>query len=623
MQNIIFVVSFAIMRKILVSWIGDKDLKAPELSKSNSPEEIRVGPIVRAIKKFNYDKVFLLEDYTHTNRSEAVKNYIKWFVSEVNIEPKVLSVDLDNPTNYQRIHDICCKRLEEIYKEEGSKIDLTFHLSPGTSQMHTVWVILSQTLYQNVKLIQSSKEAGVQEVKIPFEMSVRSLSTLISKQDRALVQFPKRKPSSAVSFDDIIGESEAINQAKALAMRNARSTYPVLIQGKSGTGKELFAAAIHNASPRSKYKFVPVNCSAIPESLFEAEFFGSSKGAYTGAEKNRIGFFEKANKGPLFLDEVGELSPLAQAKLLRVLQEEEFYRLGETEPTKIDVRIISATNRDLIKEISENKFREDLFFRLAVLEVEIPALSERGSDIELLIKELFKKEVQEKGKELGLEHKYFSDDAINLLQKHPWPGNIRELQSVLRKLAVYSPQPEIGVEDVKKTLKNLAKYEKEITSPFMPPMPPMPPMPQPLAKPLGKQEIIMELAAYYLRQAIEQEQNKFATDDQKEVTSPLSNRNAPEYMLAEVARYYLKQAITITYGDELFYEQEEKEILNRSLGNGFSIEEVVSEVARHYLARALEQTHNNKTEAAKLVGLGSYQSFTNWMNQHSEKKKPE
>lgn len=232
------------------------------------------------------------------------------------------------------------------------------------------------------------------------------------------------------SWDNIIGKSEKMAQAKFIGKRASSSISNVLILGESGTGKELFAHAIHNDSSRSFSPFVKVNSAAIPSELLESELFGYEEGAFTGAKKGgKIGKFELANGGTIFLDEIGDMPLKMQAKLLRVLQEKEFERVGGNKVIKVDVRVIAATNKDLKKLIKEGKFREDLYYRLNVMTIEIPPLRERQEDIEELVKVLLKKLSNQLGKYVS----NISDTALECLLAHDWPGNVRELENVLER----------------------------------------------------------------------------------------------------------------------------------------------------------------------------------------------
>lgn len=236
--------------------------------------------------------------------------------------------------------------------------------------------------------------------------------------------------SAAYTFADIIGEGFKIQSTIRLAQRTARTTSTVLLTGESGTGKELFAHAIHNDSTRRHGPFIKVNCAAIPEPLLESELFGYVEGAFTGARKDgKPGKFELANHGTIFLDEIGDMSLTMQAKLLRVIQEPEIERIGGTQPYKIDVRIIAATNRKLETMVQERTFREDLFYRLNVMVLELPSLRERPGDIKLLANYL----VTKLNRKLETEVEGISQEAMQVLQNYAWPGNVRELESVLER----------------------------------------------------------------------------------------------------------------------------------------------------------------------------------------------
>ncbi|MGE5484810.1 MAG: sigma-54 interaction domain-containing protein [Ignavibacteriales bacterium] len=248
---------------------------------------------------------------------------------------------------------------------------------------------------------------------------------LIQRLTDRLEQFQ----SSEFTFQDIIGESPAAKNVINIAMKVAASDTTVLIQGESGTGKELFAHAIHNASPRRNGPFIKVNCAAIPENLMESELMGYEKGAYTGASKTKLGKFELADGGTILLDEVAELGITVQAKLLRLLQFREFERLGGTKPVNVDVRIIAATNRDLKTDVAAGRFREDLFYRLNVVALNLPPLRERLGDIPLFV-ERFISQLNER---LGKHVLGVSPEAMDLITRYPWPGNVRELANVLER----------------------------------------------------------------------------------------------------------------------------------------------------------------------------------------------
>jgi len=244
-------------------------------------------------------------------------------------------------------------------------------------------------------------------------------------------------------MDGIVGSSPAMQKVFRMIRQAAPTDATVLIQGPSGTGKELVARAIHNLSQRSKGPFVAVEFAAISPNLLESEMFGHEKGAFTGAMSRRIGRFEAANHGTIFLDEISEMPLELQVKLLRVLQEREFQRVGSNETVKADIRIVAATNRDLAAYVREGRFREDLYYRLNVIDLHLPALKDRSGDVPLLVNRYLK--------EFG--GKSVSPDAMRLMEAYAWPGNVRELRNAVEKMCVLSPSGEIGVDDVPDEMK--------------------------------------------------------------------------------------------------------------------------------------------------------------------------
>ena len=242
---------------------------------------------------------------------------------------------------------------------------------------------------------------------------------------------------------EIIGESEAINHIKLLIEKVAPTEARILITGPNGTGKELVAHQLHEKSERANFPLVEVNCAAIPSELIESELFGHVKGAFTSAVKDRAGKFEAADKGTIFLDEIGDMSLSAQAKVLRALQENVITRVGADKDIKVDVRVVAATNKDLKKEIAEGRFREDLYHRLAVILIKVPELNERREDIPMLITHFAEKIASEQGTAV----KSFSKKSIQLLQEYDWTGNIRELRNVVERLIIPG-ENEISEQDV-------------------------------------------------------------------------------------------------------------------------------------------------------------------------------
>lgn len=255
----------------------------------------------------------------------------------------------------------------------------------------------------------------------------------------------------SVSRDAIIGRSEKMENVFRLVERVAPARSTVLISGESGTGKELVAKAIHEASPRADMPFVAVNCSNIPSELLESELFGHTKGAFTGAVAAKKGLFEVADTGSIFLDEIGDLRPETQVRLLRVIQEREFTPLGETSPVKVDVRIIAATNVDLKEAVRNGTFREDLYYRLSVVPIELPPLRERNEDVLPLTQHFIRKYNIENGREIS---ENLFPEVLSLLENYYFPGNVRELENIIERAVVIAPTDEITVECLRPEVRN-------------------------------------------------------------------------------------------------------------------------------------------------------------------------
>ena len=493
---------------ILLAWLGNTDLRASEAQ--NSAEE---GPILNAASAIKFQSIHLLSNHP---RSKA-RGYVKWLERKSGLEVNLHSLTLSSPTNHEEIYRAAVAVIENVRKAEPTA-ELTFHLSPGTPAMASIWLLLAKTLYP-ASLLESSLEQGVKQVNIPFELSAEFSPRVNRQADETLTRLMQGLPPESPAFTAIIHRCASMKQILAMAHRIALRDVPVLIQGESGTGKELLARAIHQASARSGQLFVAVNCGAIPQELVDSELFGHEKGAFTGAGAARAGYFESAHGGTLFLDEIGELPLASQVRLLRVLQEKEVTRIGATRPKAIDTRIIAATNRLLPTEVQAGRFREDLFHRLAVGVLHLPPLREREGDLGLLIDSLLASINAEASSQPGYEHKKLDVAARKLMLQHSWPGNVRELRNVLLRASIWASGDRITSEDIAVSL--------AVTAPF-----------------------------------------------------------------------------------------KSETILGRPLEQGLSLQDLLTEVARHYLERAMAQTHDNKTEAARLLGLASHQTLTNWLQKY-------
>ncbi|MBF2708636.1 sigma-54-dependent transcriptional regulator [Flavobacterium soyangense] len=292
--------------------------------------------------------------------------------------------------------------------------------------------------------IQTMRLGAFDYISKPPDLN-RLLNTVRNALDKKQLVVENKILKKKVSKNyEMIGESEPINHIKLMIDKVAQTEARVLITGPNGTGKELVAHQLHEKSQRVNFPLIEVNCAAIPSELIESELFGHVKGAFTSAVKDRAGKFEAADKGTIFLDEIGDMSLSAQAKVLRALQENIITRVGADKDIKVDVRVIAATNKDLKKEIAEGRFREDLYHRLAVILINVPSLNERRDDIPLLISHFAEKIASEQGNTV----KHFSPKAIKLLQEYDWTGNIRELRNVVERLIILGGN-EISENDVR------------------------------------------------------------------------------------------------------------------------------------------------------------------------------
>jgi DNA-binding NtrC family response regulator len=302
-----------------------------------------------------------------------------------------------------------------------------------TRALHPTTAVILMTAFGTVNTaVEAMKIGAFDYVQKPFEieeMEVKIEKALEMKRLKNEIEYLRDAQQDRYDFEKIVGTSPALTRVLDIVKKVAKSNTTVLVRGETGTGKELIAGAIHHNSLRTSRNFVKVNCAALQENLLESELFGHEKGAFTGADKQRIGRFEQADGGTLFLDEIGDMSASTQAKILRVLQEHEFERLGGTRTLRVDVRLIAATNRDLPAMVASGHFREDLYYRLNVVSIEMPPLRERKDDIVPLAHTFIRKFSAELKKRIeGLE-----PDAQKLLMRYNWPGNIRELENTIER----------------------------------------------------------------------------------------------------------------------------------------------------------------------------------------------
>jgi DNA-binding NtrC family response regulator len=333
--------------------------------------------------------------------------------------------------------------LLDVWFEQGSGLDLLAEIMAAAPET----VVIMMSGHATIETAVRATRLGAFDV-LEKPLSLDRLLVLLRNASTTLALQAENRRLRRPSTSAIVGESGQVQQLLREIDLAGPTPARVLIQGEHGTGKELVARALHAASPRRAMPFVAVNCSAIPETLIESELFGHERGAFTGATQARRGRFEEAHGGTLFLDEVGDLSPSAQTKLLRVLQEGELSRVGGNRAIQVDVRVIAATNRDLGAAIQSNEFREDLYFRLAVIPLTVPPLRDRAADIPLLVEHF----AAQLARDAGRKARTFAPGALDLLRRYAFPGNVRELRNLVERLLIMNPGGPIGAEHVRAVL---------------------------------------------------------------------------------------------------------------------------------------------------------------------------
>lgn len=445
--------------KIIFSWIGDADFSAWANScgknalqavESNLGKQLRFvegpGPIKALVDQVEFDEINLLSDKDPT----LAKKFAEW----IGPKAKIHTVKLKSPVDYASIFESVDSVLGNVIAKMLGKYVLSIHLSPGTPAMTAVWVLLGKSRYPAT--FYQTYRGEVIPTTIPFDLLVDYIPTVLYASDQ-LIQNVNIKDAAVEGFGAVIGKSPQIREAIVRARRIAVRDVGVLLLGESGVGKDVFANGLHSVSRRKNNPFVSINCAAVHKELLESELFGHKKGAFTGATEDRIGAFEQANTGTLFLDEVGECDLAMQAKLLRVLQPDlneassirTFTRVGGSTKQKVDVRIIAATNRDLCAEVAAGRFREDLYYRIAAFTLKIPPLRNRTGDIPKIVEYLLLKINSDFSKtEAGYKNKKLSVGALRLLCKQSWPGNVRQLQNVLLQAVVMVDGAVIEARDI-------------------------------------------------------------------------------------------------------------------------------------------------------------------------------
>lgn len=431
--------------KILLSFVGGRDPYAPDNSD---------GPLLSLLGERTFEKLYLFyTNQEYWERAQKVQEVCQ--ERQLLIEIAFREISVYPPTDYELLfkvmNDECQKILAANVKEKPTYFIGT---DSGTPQMQTIWFLLAQsgllpaTLLQGVPPKFGQGKYQVKEVHLSLESFPQILSPDAIRRELDIIRTQrdalKAERDSLVKdyqFEGLIGRSPAFLSVLEKASLVAQRDVPVLIRGETGTGKELLAKGIHYNSPRKDARFIARNCSAIPEALVESELFGHERGAFTGAEKQRKGIFELADGGTIFLDEVGDMPPSTQVKLLRVIQEKKFTRVGGEKELEVDVRIVAATHQHLKELIKKGKFREDLYYRLQGIELEVPPLRKHSQDIPLLIPYFL-----DKLNERYHTQKKLSRDALRVLLFYPWPGNVRQLETTIERMHALSTNDELTLD---------------------------------------------------------------------------------------------------------------------------------------------------------------------------------
>jgi transcriptional regulator with AAA-type ATPase domain len=410
-------------------------------------EELQAGPILSLVGARTFERVILFSTPTTSEQTEQTKDALT--ERHPDLDVKVLDARLSDPTDYSAIMRELRRHSAGILKKRPHD-DYYISVASGTPQMHACWVLLT-----------TGGEIPARILHVRPPRYVTRSSPLVSEVDLTGDDFPDvcaaivREPAPAIGLYDhvglddtlaelgIVGEHPSYIKALKMAAVVAEHNTPALIQGETGTGKELIAQLIHRMSGRDRDCFVPVNCGAMPENLIESLLFGHVKGAFTGADSYQMGKFEQADGGTLFLDEIGELPVELQPRLLRVLEDGIIEPLGAKKSKKVDVRVVAATNRDLEAAIEDNAFREDLYYRISFSVIQLPALRERPSDIPLLALHIL-----DKLNRSIKRSKRLAPDALARLQKHKWRGNVRDLENVLGRSMLMASQDLLSADDL-------------------------------------------------------------------------------------------------------------------------------------------------------------------------------
>ncbi|MFP4475789.1 MAG: sigma 54-interacting transcriptional regulator [Desulfatibacillaceae bacterium] len=472
------------MKQALVTWIGEDDLRA-----ITEPETVGVGPVALALEARDYDEVVLL-----TNLPLAgVSGYADWLQFQTLAQVSLRPVAARDPDDYGAVHTEALSAIAEMQVRLGGETRITFHMASGTPAARAVFIVLARTRFA-AELIDCDPEGNIRTASAAFDIPLHYLSNLTAEPDEELVRLAGAPPPDKADFGELVYSSgamaEVVGRARLIAPRNV----PLLIEGEDGTGKETLARAIHRRGLRRHGPFVAVRCAGTTPEMLEIELFGYEKATAQGPQVRRVGACEAANGGTLFLDEVEALSGQAQARLVRLVERGLATRSGTYRGVPVDVRVIAATNAPLSDMAHRGRFREDLFYRLCVARLVLPALRERGGDAVLIAGALLSRINQQSSMEPGYVPKTLSEGAKRSIAAHAWPGNVRELENTLRRVSVWSPEPEISEETLADAMFTGPSGDLDIPRVLN----------LPLSDGVDLQELLSTVARHYLERALEE-----------------------------------------------------------------------------------------------------------------------
>ncbi len=483
----------------LVTWVAERDFKHATSEQPDGSFGEPPGPIANLLSSGNpvFQSIRVLHETSDDpNELSAFKNWLDRRVgSESTVQYQSIA-PIDDAKAYSQLFGLVETEVRAALEEPGvTRVYLNG--SSGRPVKHAIFMLIATPRRDKVKLLSAWSGSKPFELELPFQVQVAFARDATSRTINAVATGRPVDPASASATTDALariqGSSPKVALAKNKVAKYADKDVPVLILGETGTGKELFAEALHYGSPRRDKPLVAVNCGAIPESLIDAELFGAEKGAYTGAHTDRTGRFQEAHGGTLFLDEIGELPLPVQARLLRALNTSpaKFRPLGSAHEIEADVRVIAATHRDLPAMVEAGTFREDLYHRLDVAIIELPPLRERGDDIELLIKTLWDEIISGSPNATA---RTASGAAIRRLAEHDWPGNIRSLRSTLARISIESESPVVTAAEATQQIRDTRRRDNPAEI---------------LGRPIGEglldlKELLRTVKAHYLDRALTQ-----------------------------------------------------------------------------------------------------------------------